>query len=214
MTLSYEQFPKALNFKPKNIMIVLHGYGSNAKDLISLAPEFSETLENLVIVSPNAPFNFEMMFPDSYQWYSLFDRSTEAMLEGFYNAFPILKRFIEEQLERFGLDYKDLVLAGFSQGGMMAIHSGIMLQKPIKGIMSFSGYGLVDPKLEENMDIKPKILLCHGDMDMVVLPKSFYATEEYFSSLGFDVSTIMSEGLAHGIDLNCIEKAKEFLKAL
>lgn len=214
MNLNFEQFPKSLNFNPKNLIIVLHGYGSNAKDLISLAPEFSQTLENLVIISPNAPFNFEMMFPDAYQWYSLFDRSTEAMLEGFYKAFPILKQFIEEQLQRFGLKYKDVILAGFSQGGMMAIHSGILLQQPIKGIMSFSGYGLVDSKLEKNLEIKPKILLCHGNMDMVVLPKSFYDTKEYLASLGFEVSAKMSEGLAHGIDMRCIEKAKEFLKSL
>lgn len=214
MNLKFEQFPKSPNFVPENLMIVLHGYGSNAKDLISLAPDFADSVDKLLIVSPNAPFNFEMMFPDAYQWYSLFDRSTEAMLLGFYKSYPILKKFIDDQLEKWSLSYENLILAGFSQGGMMAIHAGIMMQENIKGIISFSGYGLVDPELEKIMHIKPKVLLCHGDMDMVVLPQSYHATREYLQSKNFDVQSVLSQGLSHGIDYRCIEKAKEFLKSL
>lgn len=44
---------------PKYVMILLHGYGSNADDLISLAPDLAEVLPDTIFVSPNAPFNFE-----------------------------------------------------------------------------------------------------------------------------------------------------------
>lgn len=207
--LTFYEYPTRRKALPEYLMILLHGYGSNGEDLISLAPDFTELLPNMHFVSPDAPFKFEGGFT-GYQWYSLMDRSTEKMLEGSNNALPILNNFIDTQLERFKLDESKLILCGFSQGAMMAIYSALKRVKPCAGVLSFSGY-ILDNNLEPEIKARPEIFLSHGQQDRVVLPHTFTQTKERLESFHVPVTAHLSPLLGHGIDFSCIEAAKKFL---
>jgi phospholipase/carboxylesterase len=207
--LTFYEYPLRRKALPKYLMILLHGYGSNGEDLISLAPDFAEAIPDMHFVSPDAPFKFEGGFT-GYQWYSLMDRSTEKMQEGADHALPILNNFIDTQLERFQLDESKLFLCGFSQGAMMAIYSGLKRATPCAGVLSFSGY-VLDNNFEPEIKARPEIFLSHGQQDRIVLLNTFTKTKERLEDFHIPITSHVSPSLAHGIDFSCIDAAKKFL---
>src|SRR5690606_31845254 len=103
---------------PAQIVLLLHGYGSNGADLISLAPHWRQDLPDALFLAPNAPQNCRGM-RDAYQWWELADLGRQAIAAGAASAAPGLDVLIDTQLEEYGLSEDRLVLVGFSQGTMM-----------------------------------------------------------------------------------------------
>src|SRR6056300_1759707 len=120
------------NGKPEKLVILCHGFGSNGDDLIGLVPHLKRALPNAVYVSPNAP---EICYgaPNGYQWFPLSTLSKEERLVGTLKAAPTLDHFIDQELERYGFEDKDLILVGFSQGTMMSLHVGLRRKSDIGG---------------------------------------------------------------------------------
>jgi phospholipase/carboxylesterase len=198
----------------KTMVLMLHGYGSNANDLISLVPELKSGADGLVFLSVNAPFQFEGGVPGAYQWYSLMDRSTPAMMSGYNKAAAILDAFIAEQLQHYSLEYKDLVLLGFSQGAMMTLHYGTQCEHKLKGLIAFSGFILDEGNFASEVRNKPDVLICHGISDVVVPPQSFDYAVEKLNELDFSVDSCLLSGLGHGIDYRAISAATGFLSRI
>lgn len=191
-------------------MVLLHGYGSNAHDLIALAPDFAEALDDTAFISPHAPFAFEGGIPGAYQWYSLTKRDTDFLLEGYNNAKPKLDQFLNEVSDKFQVPFDKIILAGFSQGGMMSMHYGLTSSKKFAAVLSFSGY-ILDCEYPSDIT-KQKMFVSHGDFDMVVPFAAHQFTVKKLQELGLDVTETVSKGLGHGIDYTCINAAKLFLK--
>ena len=124
--------------KPEKLVILCHGYGSNGDDLIGLVPHLKQAMPKAVYVSPNAP-EICIGAPNGYQWFALSSLSQEERLVGTLKAAPTLDHFIDQELEKYGMTNKDLVLVGFSQGTMMALHVGLRRSSDIAGIVGFSG---------------------------------------------------------------------------
>ena len=197
--------------KPDIMVIFLHGVGADGHDLIDLADEFVDSLGNPVFLSPNAPFKYDL-YPMGYQWFSLSDYNEDALYEGIQIALPILKAYIDENLEKYQLGYKDLVLIGFSQGTMMALHMAPRLNEACFAVIGFSG-ALVKAKiLEQEMKSKPKIFLAHGSEDQVIPVSRHRLASRALKDMGLTVEDHVIEGLGHGISLESIELANEFLK--
>lgn len=209
--LTFYEYPLRRKGLPEYLMILLHGYGSNGEDLISLAPDFAETIPNVQFISPDAPFRFEGGYT-GFQWYSLLDRSTKYMLNGANIAEPILESFINSQLERFQLDDSKLILCGFSQGAMMATYSALKRAHPCAAVLSFSGYIIDDHEFNSNIKSRPETFLCHGKQDKIVHFDTYLKSKAKLESLQVPITSHVSESLGHGIDFSCINAAKDFLK--
>lgn len=208
----YEHAPK--NGKPEQIVILLHGLGSNGRDLISLASYWAENLPQAVFISPDAPFSCDMMppgYPDSFQWFSLKTFDPHAMLNGAKDVFPIVEEFITAQLRRFGLMHDKLALAGFSQGTMTSLYVATHLPEKIAGVLGYSGALLWD----EEVTHKPPVHLVHGMMDTVVPVHAWYHAREVLLQNEFEVTGHTTPGLMHSIDMDGIRSGGAFLvKAL
>src|SRR6516164_2823431 len=113
--------PPASGGKPRHLVVLLHGYGSDGNDLIGLAPHWARVLPAAEFLSPHAPFPCEMG-PFGRQWFSFADRTPETILAGTRAAAAILDAFLDEALAARGLSERDLALVGFSQGTMMALY--------------------------------------------------------------------------------------------
>ncbi len=144
MELSGPSQPPAAGGKPKQLVVLLHGYGSNGDDLIGLAPFFAQALPEAEFLSPNAPFPCEIS-PMGFQWFGLEDRSPDMKLGGVRLAAEILDPFLDAELGKRGLADRDLALIGFSQGTMMSLHVGPRRANRIGGILGFSG-ALIGPQ--------------------------------------------------------------------
>ena len=197
--------------KAKQLVLLLHGLGADGNDLIGLAPEFSDVLPDAHFIAPNAPFQCDMS-PYGYQWFSLLDRNPKIVLEGVKEAAPILNKFIDESLKRFGLDDNKLALIGFSQGTMMSLYVAPRRSKACAGVVGYSGALVGADILKNEIKSRPPICLAHGDADMVVPFDAMGIAEETLKKNGVSVETLECPGVAHGISLEGVEIGKRFLQ--
>ena len=194
----------------RSLVILLHGYGSNGEDLISLAPYWRDALPHTAFVSPNAPEPCPGA-PGGYQWWGLSSMSPSARAEGAARAAPVLEAFIDSELARHGLTEAELALVGFSQGTMMALQVGPRRPRPLAGIVGYSGMladeaGLADPAIT-----RPPILLIHGDQDPMIPVTAFHQAKAALVRNGFTVEDHVSPGLGHSIDLPGLQLGGQFL---
>lgn len=193
--------------KPKQIIVLLHGYGSNGRDLISLAPYWQTSVPDAVFVSPDAPFPCELGV--GYQWFSLTDRDPQKMLAGAEQTAPILDKYLDNLLDNYGLEDKHLALVGFSQGTMMSLYAGPRRKNKIAGILGYSGALIGGEGLDGRN--KPPIRLIHGENDSVVPVNSYHNAVEVLTEKGFSVSGHTTPMLDHSIDGEGVESGAKFL---
>ena len=129
----------------QQLVVFLHGLGADGDDLIELAPYFATALPDAAFIAPHAPEPCDMA-PFGRQWFSLRDQSPEAMLAGVRHAAPILDDFLNVQLAEHCLGPDKLLLVGFSQGTMMALHLALRRKVAPAAVVGFSGL-LVAPGL-------------------------------------------------------------------
>ncbi len=198
--------------KARQLIILLHGVGADGQDLIGLAPSLSQAFPDASFTSPNAPYDCDMAV-NGYQWFSLQDRSPEAILSGVKETAPILNAFIDEEMARCGVTAKQTALLGFSQGTMMSLYVAPRRKQSLAGVVGFSGRLIAPDLLTKEIKSRPPILLVHGDADEVVPIDSVFHAKDGLISSGIDATAISRPGLGHGIDPEGIEHAVTFLSS-
>ena len=112
--LNYEEFSDQ-DFKPNSLVVLLHGIGADALDLIPLAKHWSLALEKTKFYSLHAPYPYRLA-ASGRQWFDLEDRDQTRILKEIELVKPMIITFFKKKLEEYNLKYKDLILVGFSQG--------------------------------------------------------------------------------------------------
>ena len=191
------------------VVVLVHGYGSNGADMISLAPLWADVMPDAAFVAPNAPQRCPGA-PGGYQWWTLGALTPAMLAVGAASAAPALNTFIDAELARHALPPERLLLVGFSQGTMMVLHVGPRRPQRIAGIVGYSGALADVGTLTQDMRSRPPVLLLHGDADPVVPVAALHAAETRLSELGFDVATRITSGLGHGIDADGIAAGATF----
>jgi phospholipase/carboxylesterase len=145
------------------LIVLLHGYGSNEKDLFS----FKEFLPNdATIVSFRAPLE---LFQNMYAWYQIyFENNVKSFDEK--SAFSS-KDLIIEKIKQISKDYncddERITLIGFSQGAILGFSVALMNNNLIKNLVALSGY--VEEKIIDFSSISfPNIYISHGINDNVI----------------------------------------------
>jgi phospholipase/carboxylesterase len=197
--------------KAKQLVVFLHGYGSNGEDLISLAPYWADLLPDAEFVSPNAPFPCEMNPFGGFQWFGLEDRDPAMKLAGTRAAATILDAYLDQALKARGLDESKLALVGFSQGTMMSLHVGPRRTKAPAAIVGYSGALIGADALAADLKSKPPVLLVHGTGDQMVPFPAMAAAAQVLQSLGVKVETLARPGLPHSIDPEGLTAGGKFI---
>jgi len=145
------------------LLLLLHGYGSNADDLFSFAAYIPDTYH---VVSLQAPLP---MSHESFAWFPIhFTESMERWTspEEVNKAKDYIAEFLSYYEEKGGFDNSRIYLMGFSQGAMLSYAVGLDT-KAVKGIAALSGY--IDPRVVDFTNTEMKsIYVSHGKEDMVV----------------------------------------------
>ena len=198
--------------KPKQIIVLLHGYGSNGQDLISLAPYWQQAVPDTIFASPDAPFTCEIAPEMGYQWFSLQDRTPEKDLAGVIKAADFLNSYLDALLKEYEVPETKLALVGFSQGSLMSLYAGPHRDSQIAGILGYSG-DLIGGDTLDNAH-KPPVFLVHGEADSVVPVEKYHRSVKILNEKGFLVCGHTTKGLQHSIDNIGIEKGAEFLSEI
>lgn len=204
------EFGPAAGGKPGKLVLLLHGLGADGNDLISLAPHWARLLPGAVFVSPHAPFPCDMA-PYGHQWFSLQDRTEQAILSGVQAAYPILDAFIDQLLARFGLVEADMALVGFSQGTMMSLFASVRRARPVAAVVGYSGALVGSGLLAHELRSRPPVLLVHGDADEVVPMQASQMAKAALQAADVPVELKIRPGLPHGIDDQGLALGGQFL---
>jgi len=195
--------------KPNALVILIHGYGSNGDDLIALARMIQPALPHAAFVAPNAPSQMPRMAA-AYQWWPIETFSMAERAVGAAAAAPILDAFITQAREAANLPSDRVLLVGFSQGTMMALHVGLRRPEPVAGIVGISGMLVAAERLEAEITSRPPVLLIHGTEDDVVPFHSMAQAASALTAAGVDVQTHVSPGVGHSVGQDGLAAAMAF----
>lgn len=193
---------------PQKIVILLHGYGSNGADLISLAHHWRSGLPDALFLAPNAP---QTLGAGAYQWWGLDAFTPRALATGADSAAPALNAFVDRKLAQYDLTEDQLAIVGFSQGTMMALHIGLRRARPAAAIVGYSGMLTGAADLSRHLRSKPPVLLIHGSADPVVPVAALHAAKTELLRYGVAVTTHISPGLGHSVDPGGLQLGGDFL---
>ncbi len=188
----------------KQLVVFLHGYGADGKDLIEVGRQWQKLLPDAAFVSPNAPEPCAQS-PMGKQWFGLTNRDPDERWIGAQKAAPLLNAFLDEELKAANLPDSALALVGFSQGSMMALHVGPRRAHAPAAILAFSGV-LVGPehlgeaKARSPKGEPPPILLIHGEADETIPVEAMFQSAEDLGGAGIPAQWHLSRGVGHGID--------------
>ena len=171
-------------------VIWLHGLGADGHDFEPIVDELTLSHE-IRFIFPHAPsipvsINNGMVMP---AWYDIrlpqIDQAQDA--EGIKKSQHSILTLIEREIER-GIKSENIILAGFSQGGAIALHTALRYEKPLAGIMALSTYlplaDTVEKEIHEHNKSTP-ILIAHGTLDPVVPYQLAIDTQTTLNQLGF-----------------------------
>ena len=145
------------------LIVLLHGYGSNEKDLFS----FKEFLPNdATIVSLRAPLE---LFQNMYAWYQIyFENNVKSFDEkSALSSKNLIIDKIKQISKEYNCDDERITLIGFSQGAILGFSVALMKNNLIKNLVALSGY--VEEKIIDFSSMSfPNIYISHGINDDVI----------------------------------------------
>ena len=197
--------------KPKNAVILCHGYGGDGKDISVLASYWKAHLPDTIFICPDAP-EICAANPSGYQWFDLIEQNSDQILSNSLVAEVKLNKLINEVKEKNDLSSDRIVLGGFSQGCMISLQTGIKRKDKVNSIIGYSGKIIDTDHLSKNLVSRQNIILMHGDKDQVVTIDGFLEAKNFFNKNEYPIETKIFENCEHRIPTEGSSLGLQFIK--
>jgi phospholipase/carboxylesterase len=193
----------------KPLVLMLHGYGSNPYDLLSLAQNLTPNYHYVSVQAPNE------ISKNSYSWFDITykDGTVDWLdIEGAIKSIDQLHTFIESYKKEKDIETGDCYVFGFSQGASMALEMAIKYPGSIAGVIALSGrlvWNRTEGEKVSDKVCKVDIFQAHGAHDPVIPIEDAQKVQAFLSSCpGY---TFKSYPLAHQINLDLVRDINGFL---
>jgi phospholipase/carboxylesterase len=191
---------------PVGTVILMHGLGADGNDFVPIVSELAVTKEiPLRFVFPNAALK-PVTINNGYimpAWFDItgFDSLHSADVKGIQESVGQIEALIEHE-EKLGVAADKIILAGFSQGAVIALSTGLFFKKRLAGILALSGYlpateSIIKEGAQGNQ--QTPIFIGHGSNDNVV---PYFLGKDAYDKLnngGFNV-TFHSYAMGHSVN--------------
>tara|TARA_B100000475_G_scaffold85637_1_gene62006 strand:- start:53 stop:706 length:654 start_codon:yes stop_codon:yes gene_type:complete len=202
--------------KPENniinsAVILLHGYGGDGNDISAVTLNWKRFLPETIFLCPNGheecPIN-----PNGFQWFNLDNDDPVYIIEETIKAEKKLNVFINEIKTEYNLSNSKICISGFSQGCMMSINLGLTTEESFNCIVGFSGKIIDKEDISKRIKSKTKMLLIHGDEDVVVPPSSLLEAKDFLIRHKVNIETKMIKNCGHHIPIEASSIALNYIK--
>lgn len=174
---------------PANASVIwLHGLGANGHDFEPIVPHLNLPDDlNVRFVFPHAPEQ-PVTINGGYvmrAWYDILDQSIDKTIDlaGVEASCHIVTQLIVREIER-GIPSSKIILAGFSQGGVIALETGLRHQPSVAGIIALSTYLANKDKVPSG---NLPIFIGHGSFDPIVPYSLGQKTRDILQHHGYSV---------------------------
>ena len=186
---------------PRSLLVMLHGWGANSRDLAPLAQALD--VPGMGYLFRNAPVTHPQV-PEGRAWYAL----ETPDYQGLEQSREMLFEWLMALEETTQIPRSRTYIAGFSQGGAMTLDVALML--PVAGLISLSGYLHYEP---QPLEIEtPPVLIIHGTQDAVVPLAAAQQARDKLSAIGVTVQ-YQEFAMGHEINQGAIALLKEFISS-
>jgi phospholipase/carboxylesterase len=177
----------------QHLVLLFHGVGSHASDLLPLGRALAPHMADAVVVSVQAPD----AQGSGRQWFSV-QGVTEANRPARVDAtMPRFVQAVREWQQASGVDTASTTLIGFSQGAIMALESTQTDRPPAGRVIALSGRFAQPPRVAPMVT---RVHLIHGDADRVMPAHLAEDALGQLRALGGQATLDLVPGLGHGID--------------
>ena len=197
--------------KPKNAVILCHGYGGDGKDISILASYWRAHLTKTIFICPDAPEKCAAS-PTGFQWFDLMDQTPEQVLAKSLVAENKLNKLIDEVKKNNSLKADQIIIGGFSQGCMITLQTGLKRKDTVNSLIGYSGRIIDTEHLSNNINSRPKIILMHGDVDQVVSIDSLLEAKDFFNKNNYEIETKIFKNCEHRIPTEGSSLGLQFIK--
>jgi phospholipase/carboxylesterase len=185
-------------------IILLHGYGSNENDLFALAPQMPN---NYYVFSLRAPY---AIGAEQYQWYEIKRASGNIEINFEQEELSRKKviKFIDQLVLKYKLNKNKIIVAGFSQGGILAEAIGLTAPEKVAGVACFSGRYLPElkPMFKSKAQLQnKKIFLAHGTQDQLLTINLAEENYKALTALGLKVR-YKKDAIGHSISATLLKE--------
>lgn len=211
--LSLHHLVRESSIKDKKVplLIMLHGYGSDANDLFSFQGELPA---ELLVISVQAPFPLS---PYGNAWYAINFTNTGGKFSDEVQAVESRKRivqFIDEVIEAYPVDKENVTLLGFSQGSILSYAVALSHPHRIKNVIALSGYineDIIEKGYEKNDFSNLSIYASHGSQDQVIPVSWARRSPEILKNLNIE-HKYSEFPVGHGVAPQNLMELKEWIR--
>jgi phospholipase/carboxylesterase len=198
LSLEYKIREPKVKVDKNPLLLLLHGYGSNEADLFSFANELPE---DYYIISARAPYDMQY---GSYAWYAInFDADQNKFSDNDQAKISrdLIAKFIDELVQKYPIDPKNVSLIGFSQGSILSYAVALTYPEKVQKVVAISGYLNLDIVADDylkNTFSTLKIFASHGIVDQVIPIAWARKTPAILEKLGIAI-TYKEYPIGHGV---------------
>jgi len=176
------------------LVLLFHGYGTNARDLLPLGARIAKTFPQALVVSVNAPQ--PSGYPGGYQWFSVAGIDEDSRQARVDASMPSFVECVQHWQQQAGLDAKGTALVGFSQGAIMALESTKLPRAIASRVVAIAGRFATLPELP---GYEGTIHFLHGKEDDVIHYQYTIEAAHYLRDHGVDITAEVLPFVGHDI---------------
>ena len=206
------------NYKPAEnpesnppAIIMLHGFGSDENDLFSFA---SELPKKYAIISLKAPIKMQ---PYGNAWYNIYFDNNQGKFSDDEQAIEsreLVSKCIDEIIEKYKVDSKNITLLGFSQGTILSFAVALSYPEKVKNVIGLSGYvnkEILKKGYAEKDFSNLKVYTSHGSVDQVIPVQWAQQTKPFLDTLNIE-SSYSEFPVGHGVAPQNFLELKKWLE--
>jgi phospholipase/carboxylesterase len=201
----------------KNSVIWLHGLGADGHDFLPIVDRLN--IPNTRFIFPHAPHR-PISMNNGYEmraWYDLFGLTAQEKQDeiGLRSMQTTINTLINQEKSK-GVQASNIVLAGFSQGGAMALFTALRFPEKLAGILALSTYVPLKQSLPSEVSIEnanTPIFMAHGSFDSIITLDTCKTSLDLLTSLNYPVQW-HEYSMAHSVCEAEIDDINTFLKEI